>query len=186
MFAIETYPISDTRPDRDLRKRVLSEQCLLVPLKSLVRATRIIEGSYQHAIWRTRAVRFASLRGMFEQHRAEHSELLVLLEERIGDLGGKPGGLLSHCIFDTQLEGAIFRHALPEGLLAALKDNHDWLLRAASPSSWLCGDGTDWIKDFVVGGIVTSNQLQRAALIEELRCRDFNYRFVLDSHSEEM
>jgi hypothetical protein len=33
---------------------------------------------------------------------------------------------------------------------------------------------------------VTSNQLQRAALIEELRCRDFNYRFVLDPHSEEM
>jgi hypothetical protein len=185
MFAIGINPTPALRYSNAVQNGDQNGPALVVALKALLRATRVIEGHYQKAIWRTRAICCAPLKGLFEQHHAEQRDLEHVLEDRLLTLGGSACAISSGFIYETQFRAALVRRALPLGLLEGLRDNHEWILRAAAPSHRLIAGVTSWAKDLAVGRVVLSNDLQRAALLDELRCRDPFYRFSHDSDLQE-
>jgi starvation-inducible DNA-binding protein len=140
---------------------------------------------YKYARWQTSDLRFHGLYLALDAHYQQQIRLVDVLIDRVRILGG------AHHVFARDfLEGTQFSHALrgrasPVKLLRDLLDAHELVFSVANPTG--LNDermNRSWTRDFAVGHVVLTNDLQSVSVAEHLareRTQGVNVRTALVS-----
>jgi DNA-binding ferritin-like protein len=128
---------------------------------------------YKYARWQTSDLQLHRLYLLFDSHYLEQIRLVDVLIDRVRMLGGAryvfAGDFLQGTHFSSALRGRVSLVRLLRDLL----DAHELVLSAARPHR-LIEEGTDraWTRDFGVGQVVLTNDLQGSTIAEHLAARE--------------
>jgi starvation-inducible DNA-binding protein len=127
---------------------------------------------YTNARWQTTDIQFRHLRLLFDGHYKEQLRLVDVLIDRIRMLG-YPGRVLAGVFLQgTQFSYALRGRTSPIRLLRDLLDAHELVLSAARPGTNSGSQDGPSIRDFAVGQVVLTNDLQSRSIGEQLARRD--------------
>ena len=128
---------------------------------------------YKYARWQTSDLQFRRLYLLFDGHYREQIRLLDVLIDRVRMLGGARYVFAGDFLQGTQFSYALRGRAAPVRLLRDLLDAHELVIRAARPTR-LNDERTDrsWTRDFAVGQVVLTNDLQSVSIAEHLAARE--------------
>lgn len=133
---------------------------------------------YKYARWQTSDLQFHRLYLLFDGHYQEQIRLVDVLIDRVRMLGGAGRVFAGSFLQDTQFSHALRRRVSLVRLLRDLLDAHELVLSAARPTG--LNDGrTDrsWTRDFAVGQVVLTNDLQSISIGEHLTARERTQTF---------
>jgi starvation-inducible DNA-binding protein len=132
---------------------------------------------YKFARWQTSDLQFHRLYLVFDGHYQEQIRLVDVLIDRVRMLGGVRHVFAGDFLQGTQFSYALRCRASPIRLLRDLLDAHELVLITARPTG-LNNERTDrsWTRDFAVGQVVLTNDLQSVSVAEHLAARERTQR----------
>ena len=166
----ETIDSSAGAPSRETA--VASIKTIEVLSELLARSIRLRD-LYKYARWQTSDLQLHRLYLLFDGHYLEQIRLVDVLIDRVRMLGGAryvfAGDFLQGTHFSSALRGRVSLVRLLRDLL----DAHELVLSAARPNR-LIEERTDraWTRDFGVGQVVLTNDLQGSTIAEHLAARE--------------
>ncbi|HUA23717.1 MAG TPA: ferritin-like domain-containing protein [Steroidobacteraceae bacterium] len=140
-------------------------------LEELLSQSIALRDLYRSARRSTSGLQYVALHQLFDAHYRAQVELVDVLIERTRALGGTSrvfGGDFLRAIPCTQ---SLHGRAGLTKLLGELLEAHDTVLTAASPAGANDLQRKSWLRDFAVGQVVLTNNLQRTAVSEQLTSR---------------
>ena len=128
---------------------------------------------YKYARLQTSDLQLHPLYLLFNGHYREQIRLVDVLIDRVRMLGGAGHVFAGDLLLDTQFSYAVRGRVSLVKLLCDLLDAHELVLSAATPSG-LNDERTDrsWTRDFAVGQVVLTNDLQSVSVAEHLAARE--------------
>jgi len=137
-------------------------------LRGLLERSVLLRDLYSQVHWHTSDIRWRPLHQLCEGHLHDQRQLIEILFERLKTLSGADEGLCisiahpqSH--FSCTHRGRNVRHRLLDRIL----EMHDEVLAQARPARRLATvEEEQWSREFAVGRVVLSNQLQRWSVEE--------------------
>lgn len=133
---------------------------------------------YKRARWQAADIQFRQVRLMFEAHYKEQLRLVDVLVDRIRMLGGAGRVLASVFLQDTQFSCPLRDRPFTIEILRKLFDAHELVLNVARSGAQRDGeDNPCSIRDFAVGQVALTNDLQIWSIGEQLMRRDAQRRF---------
>ena len=134
---------------------------------------------YKHARWQTTHLLYRGLHSLLAEHYAEQLRLVDVLIDRLQLLGVNHGVFAGTFLRQSQLACTVRRRFVIERLLEELLEAHEDALTAARP----VGDGpeADCARDFALGQVVLSNDLQRAAILHFLKTQSKGFLPTVNS-----
>jgi DNA-binding ferritin-like protein len=172
LFAADNTTIDSSVVAPPRETGVASVQTIKVLSELLIHSIRLRD-LYKYARWQTSDLQLHPLYLLFDGHYLEQIRLVDVLIDRVRMLGG------TRCVFAGDfLQGTDFSCALRGRvslvrLLRDLLDAHELVLSAARPNR-LIEERTDraWTRDFGVGQVVLTNDLQGSTIAEHLAARE--------------
>ena len=145
----------------------------VLTLNRLLAHTMAVRDLYKKAHWQTAGATFYELHRLFDVHHAAQVELIDVLAERVGTLGGVALAL-SH---DVAEESRISR--APRGRESAVHqlrrfvDAHEMILEEARPLAREAGArGDEGTTDIIVSEVVRTNELQAWFIAQHLTAHE--------------
>jgi starvation-inducible DNA-binding protein len=121
---------------------------------------------YKHVRSQLAGIQFHGLRQMLDDHYQGQLHLIDVLIDRTRTLGGARSVFAGDFLQGTQFSHALRGRRAPIGLLRELLDAHESVLIAARPSGG--SEDHHWMRDFAVGHVVLTNDLQSEAVSKQL------------------
>lgn len=133
---------------------------------------------YKNARWQTSDIQFQQLHCLFDGHYKEQLRLVDVLIDRIRMLGGAGRVLAGNFLQGTQFSYALRGRQSPIRLLRDLLDAHEMVLSAAQPTGRTeMQSDPSWTRDFAVGQVVLTNDLQSWSIDEQVVNYESKQRF---------
>jgi starvation-inducible DNA-binding protein len=126
---------------------------------------------YRYGRWQTADLRARRLHHLFDGHYKEQLRLVDVLIDRIRMVGGTGRVLGADFLQDTQFSYALRGRQPLTRLLRELRNTHELVLSVARPERQI---NRSWARDFAVGQVVLSNDLQNWSVSEQ--CATFDTR----------
>jgi starvation-inducible DNA-binding protein len=139
---------------------------IVAVLNELLTQSIRLRDLYKHARSQLAGIQFHGLRRMLDDHYQGQLHLIDVLIDRTRTLGGARGVFAGDFLQGTQFSHVLRGRRAPIGLLRELLDAHESVLIAARPSG--AGDDHHWVRDFAVGHVVLTNDLQSDAVSKQL------------------
>jgi starvation-inducible DNA-binding protein len=161
-----------------------STETTIALLDELLTHTIAVRDSYKSARCRTADIQFHHLRVLFDTHYKEQLRLVDVLLDRIRTLGGAGRVLAGTFLRGTQPSNGPRGRFATNLLLCDLLDAHELVLSAAHTAG-AHGLQTDpsAVRDFAVGQVVLSNDLQGCSVREQLVSLDQKRGFAATNFS---
>jgi starvation-inducible DNA-binding protein len=141
-------------------------------LEELLAQSIHLRDLYENARCQTANMQYRHLRQVFDDHYREQIHLVDVLIDRIRALDGAERVFAHDFLHHDQLS-QILRRASISGLLSELIDAHDLVLSTAQPAATNDGQADhSWARDFAVGQVVLTNDLQILAISKQLIDRE--------------
>ena len=150
------------------------EPCKTVAvLEKLLAQSICLRDLYKHARRQTSDIQYCRLRQIFDAHYSGQSRIVDVLIDRIRVLAGTSGVVARDLLNGNHFSLSIRGREFISQLLYELLEAHEQLLSTALPT-WTNDAPNDrsWYRDFAVGQVVLTNDLQRAAVGDHLTNRD--------------
>jgi starvation-inducible DNA-binding protein len=159
------------------------ESCKTVAvLEELLAQSIHLRDLYKNARWQTPDVQNLRLHQLFDAHYREQLHLVDVLIDRMRTLGGTDGVFAGNFL-NSRLPHSLRGRASLVRLLRELLEAHELALGTAQPAGTNdAGSDRSWTRDFAVGQVVLTNDLQRSAVSERLMGRDLDQR-LLKAHA---
>ena len=161
--------------DRGTATKTMTSDTAIAPFDELLAHSIRLRDLYKNARCQISDPQCRPLRLLFDDHYREQLRLVDVLIDRVRALGGA-----SRIFADDFLQSPHLTHALrgrqaQNRLLREMLEAHEWVLSAARPdgTSDVYGEGS-WVRDFAVGQVVLSNDLQSRSIGELLSGRGSN------------
>jgi starvation-inducible DNA-binding protein len=154
-----------------------AESCPTVAvLEELLTQSIHMRDLYCNARWQCSGIQAPGLRQMLHDHYKEQLTLIDVLLDRIRNLGGA-----ARIFAGDFLKGIWSCHVLrspraADRLLRELLDAHESVLSIASPND--SSVDHHWVRDFAVGKVMLTNDIQKWSVNEQLRGHDPQQRFL--------
>jgi starvation-inducible DNA-binding protein len=170
---------SDSATDRLLTAPLTTadvESCKTVAvLEELLAQSIHLRDLYKHARCQTSDIQYLRVRQLFDAHYREQLHLVDVLIDRIRTLAGASGVLAGDLLIGTHFSLSIGGRASIARLLHELLEAHELVLSTALPTGTNdARSDQSWNRDFAVGQVVLTNDLQRSAVSEHLTDRDIS------------
>ncbi len=124
---------------------------------------------YKNARWQTSGIQFHHLYLMFDSHYKGQLRLVDVLIDRIRMLDGAGRVFAGDFLQGTRFSYALRGRKAPVRLLRDLLDAHELVLSAARPTGRNdVQNDLSWVRDFAVGQVVLTNELQSWSVNEQL------------------
>jgi starvation-inducible DNA-binding protein len=134
-------------------------------LEELLAQSILLRDLYKNARLQTSDIQFRRLHLVFESHYRDQLHLVDVLIDRVRMLGGTGRVLAGDFLKGTQLCCGPRGRRAPDRWVAELLDAHEQVLNIAQPAR--SNDKHQWAREFAVGLVVLTNDLQSASLSEQ-------------------
>jgi starvation-inducible DNA-binding protein len=150
------------------------ESCKTVAvLEELLAQSIHLRDLYKHARCQTSDIQFFRVRQLFDAHYRGQLRLVDVLIDRMRTLAGASGVLAGDLLIGTHFSLSIRGRASIARVLRELLEVHELVLSTALPTGTNDAlSDQSWNRDFAVGQVVLTNDLQRSAVSEHLTDRD--------------
>jgi starvation-inducible DNA-binding protein len=151
-----------------------NESCKTVKvLEELLAQSIHLRDLYKNARWQTANMEYRHLREFLDGHYREQIHLVDVLIDRIRALDGADR-VFAHDFLHGDPRSQILRgRASITGLLSELIDAHDLVLSTAQPAATNDGQADhSWARDFAVGQVILTNDLQMLTISKQLMERE--------------
>jgi starvation-inducible DNA-binding protein len=138
----------------------------LVPLDELLRLTFVLRDLYASALYQLADTGIRHLHSLFDTHYAQQLRLIEVLVDRIGAARDAKNVFAVTSAAGTH-PAYVLRGVAPERLLCDLLDAHASVLSAADGAR-ANGLDTSAYRDFAIGRVVLTNDLQSNSVREQL------------------
>jgi starvation-inducible DNA-binding protein len=144
-----------------------SASVTLSPLDELLTHSIRLRDLYRSARLQSAEMPSSRLRVVFDGHYKEQLRLVDVLVDRLRMLGGVHHISAGEFLNGSEVFHGLRSHRMRNRLFRDLLESHDSILTAARPSG-KCDkqDDISWIRDFAVGQVVISNELQSQIICE--------------------
>jgi starvation-inducible DNA-binding protein len=129
----------------------------ILTLDELLVLSLRLRNLYRYGRWQTAELRARRLHHLFDGHYKEQLRLVDVLIDRIRMVGGTGRVLGADFLQDTQFFYALRGRQPLTPLLRELRNTHELVLSVARPARQI---NRSWVRDFAVGQVVLSNDLQ--------------------------
>ena len=142
-------------------------------LEELLAQSIHLRDLYKNARWQTANHEYRHLRQVLDGHYREQVHLVDVLIDRIRALDGADRVFAHDFLQHDQVSQILRGRTSITGLLSELIDAHELVLSTAQPAATNEGI-TDhaWARDFAVGQVVLTNDLQILAISQQLMDRE--------------
>jgi starvation-inducible DNA-binding protein len=142
-------------------------------LEELLAQSIHLRDLYKHARWQTANIEYRYVRQVLDDHYREQIHLVDVLIDRIRALDGADRVFANDFLHRDPLSQILRGRASITGLLSELVDAHDLVLSTAQPAATHDGQADhSWAREFAVGQVVLTNDLQMLAISKQLMDRE--------------
>jgi starvation-inducible DNA-binding protein len=143
-------------------------------LEELLAQSIHLRDLYKNARWQTANIQYRHFQKVLDGHYREQIHLVDVLVDRIRALDGADRVFAHDFLHGDQLSQILLRgRASITGLFSELIDAHDLVLSTAQPAATSDAQTHySWTRDFAVGQVVLTNDLQMLAISQLLMDRE--------------